>query len=66
MFRRAFGRNPQASELARWTALANELAAVHYGPSVDRANPKEIMESLDVWKDLAHTMFNAKEFIYVQ
>jgi len=24
------------------------------------------MESLDVWKDLAHTMFNAKEFIYVQ
>jgi hypothetical protein len=66
MFRRAFGRNPQDAELARWTALAHDLARVHYGDLTPLPSSGDIMNSLDVWKDLAHTMFNAKEFIYVQ
>jgi hypothetical protein len=66
MFRRAFGRNPEAAEMARWTTLAHQLVEMHYdalAPSLPRS---DIMKSLDVWKDLAHTMFNAKEFIYVR
>jgi mono/diheme cytochrome c family protein len=65
MFRRAFSRNPDAQELTRWRKLARELAAMHYGVSTSSAASGDIMASLDVWKDLAHTMFNAKEFIYV-
>jgi Protein of unknown function (DUF1553)/Protein of unknown function (DUF1549)/Planctomycete cytochrome C len=66
MFRRAFGRNPEAAEMARWTTIAHQLVEIHYdalAPSLPRSG---IMKSLDVWKDLAHTMFNAKEFIYVR
>jgi hypothetical protein len=66
MFRRAFGRNPEAAELARWTSLAHDLAGAHYGDLTPSPASDDIMNSLDVWKDLAHTMFNAKEFIYVQ
>jgi hypothetical protein len=55
MFRRAFSRSPDDTELARWTTMAQELA-----------EPGGIMSSVDVWKQLAHTMFNAKEFIYVR
>ena len=63
MFRRAFGRDPNAAELARWTEIANDFARMHEGES----NPPDApMKSLDVWKDVAHTMFNAKEFIYVR
>jgi hypothetical protein len=55
MFRRAFSRSPDNAEQARWTAMAQELA-----------EPGDIMSSVEVWKQLAHTMFNAKEFIYVR
>ena len=27
---------------------------------------EELADSLQVWKDLAHSVFNLKEFIYVQ
>jgi hypothetical protein len=63
MFRRAFGRDPNAAELARWSEIANDLARMHEGES---NSPDAPMKSLDVWKDVAHTMFNAKEFIYVR
>jgi hypothetical protein len=66
MFRCAFGRNPEAAELARWTTIAHELAEMHYGAAIHSLAPGDIMKSLDVWKDLAHTMFNTKEFIYVR
>lgn len=63
MFRRAFTRNPDATELARWTKMANDfLAAQNEGSNHPAA---DIMADLPVWKDLAHSMFNAKEFIYV-
>jgi len=66
MFRCAFGRNPEAAELTSWTTMAHELAGMHYGAATPSLAPGDIMKSLDVWKDLAHTMFNVKEFIYVR
>ena len=27
---------------------------------------EELLSSLPVWKDLAHSVFNLKEFIYIQ
>jgi len=63
MFRRAFGRDPNAAELARWSEIANDFARMHEGES---NSPDAPMKSIDVWKDVAHTMFNAKEFIYVR
>ena len=65
MFRRAFSRNPDETELARWTKMARNLVTMHEGGANRSSTPGDIMASLDVWKDLAHSMFNAKEFIYV-
>lgn len=65
MFRRAFSRNPNDAELARWTKTADDLATLHDSPSTRSPTPGGIMNSLDVWKELAHTIFNSKEFIYV-
>ena len=65
MFRRAFSRNPDADELARWTSMAQRLAIMHEDVAARRGGPDDLMQSLVVWKDMAHSMFNAKEFIYV-
>ena len=56
----------EAAELTSWTTMAHELAEMHYGAAIHSLTPGDIMKSLDVWKDLAHTMFNVKEFIYVR
>ena len=53
MFQAAFGRNPTERESERWLAAAREMAGE--GPLADNAQ---------VWKELAHTVFNTKEFIY--
>ena len=57
MFRRAFSRNPEDAELARWTKMAASFAPADSGG--------DIMNRLEVWKVVAHCVFNAKEFIYV-
>ena len=60
MFRTAFGRNPQASELARWTESLKAFAA-------DRTIPDtEMMQSAPLWKDMAHAFLNLKETVYVR
>ncbi|MBM3801777.1 MAG: DUF1553 domain-containing protein [Acidimicrobiia bacterium] len=67
MFRRAFGRDPEASELVRWTGIVTGFTQLHEGDLGRKlGEPSSFMKSLDVWKDVAHTMFNAKEFIYVR
>jgi hypothetical protein len=66
MFRRSFSRSPDDTELVRWTKMAHDVAKLPDAGSPDSATPGDIMNSLDVWKELAHTMFNAKEFIYVR
>jgi hypothetical protein len=60
MFERALGRAPEADERARWGQLVTDLAALHGVPS-DAA-----LGSVPVWADVAHALFNAKEFIYVR
>jgi hypothetical protein len=60
MFLRAFARPPSGEELERWRALTDGLAAQHH---VDRTT---LLSSLPVWKDVAHTFFNTKEFLYLK
>jgi hypothetical protein len=60
MFRAALGRCPSVEEIARWTEALDDLAALH------RVAPGELLSSRPLWKDMAHAMFNLKEFIYIQ
>jgi hypothetical protein len=60
MFREALGRLPDADESARFTGLTKELASLRKTP------PEKILDSREVWADLAHAIFNLKEFIYLR
>ncbi len=60
MFQTALGRQPDSVELARLSGLVREVASLH---DVSRG---EILDSHLVWKDLAHSIFNVKEFIYIR
>ena len=53
MFQTAFGRGPGKEEAGRWLAAAKEMAG-----------EGALMEDRSVWAELAHTVFNTKEFIY--
>lgn len=60
MFRAALGRAPRPSEAARFEKSVQELAALH------QVAAGEVLRSKPVWKDVAHALFNVKEFIYVR
>jgi hypothetical protein len=60
MFEKAFARPPQPEETARFVAYAGESARLR---GVDLA---AFMGCEPVWQDVAHAIFNLKEFIYVQ
>jgi hypothetical protein len=60
LFHAALGRRPTPAESERFRGLAAEVASLHHVPR------DVIVSSLPVWKELAHTIFNMKEFIYVQ
>ncbi len=60
MFATAFGRAPSAEESARWRRLVNDLA---HDRGVESAR---ILKSSVVWADVAHVLFNAKEFLYIR
>jgi len=51
---------PNDGEQIRFKNLANELASLH-NTAFD-----QILRSRDVWKDMAHAIFNLKEFIYLR
>ncbi len=53
MFRKAFGREPSAEETRRWLDAARQMAG-----------DGTLLKDAAVWSELAHTVFNAKEFIY--
>jgi hypothetical protein len=59
MFLRALGRLPDANEHKRFAEAVSQLAALHSVPA------EAVQKSRPVWQDLAHTMFNLKEFIYI-
>ncbi len=60
MFTTAFARPPQPDETARLLKLAQRSAAIH------RVEAGTLLSSQPVWQDVAHAIFNLKEFIYVQ
>ena len=60
MFRTALGRLPDDGERTRFAGLAKELASLH------KAAPEKLLESREVWKDMAHAVFNLKEFTYLR
>jgi hypothetical protein len=60
MFQRAYGRAADKSELERWQHAVMELAGLHEVAGAD------ILKSELVWQDIAHAIFNTKEFIYIK
>jgi hypothetical protein len=59
MFRAALGRPPRADEGRRFQETVLELAALRGVPAEDT------LKSIEVWSDVAHTLFNLKEFITI-
>jgi hypothetical protein len=60
LFRRALARVPTKIERERFAGLAAELASLYQVPH------DQVSDSRLVWKDIAHAVFNMKEFIYIQ
>ena len=56
MFRAAFGRPAAPEEIAGALRLVQDVAAMK---TLDAGN-------VEVWKELAHALFQAKEFIFVR
>jgi hypothetical protein len=59
LFRVGLGRPPAAEEQDRFRQAVDELAELH------GVRPAEVLSSRALWKDVAHTMFNLKEFLYI-
>jgi len=59
MFERALGRPASDREQREFNALLETLLELHQVPQDD------LMTSTVVWKDVAHVVFNLKEFIYL-
>jgi hypothetical protein len=55
MYQSAFGRPPSANETRACLEFLDHQAALHQGKSGDQA----------AWADLAHVLFNAKEFVFL-
>jgi hypothetical protein len=59
MFFVALGRPPAKDEETRFVEAVRQLAELHQMPR------EQILTSQVIWKDLAHAMYNLKEFIYI-
>ena len=60
MFRAALGRDPTPDESQRWARAVEDLATLH---NLDNS---DIMGSQILWQDIAHALFNTKEFLYLR
>ena len=60
MFVRAFSRPPSPGEVARFGELTRSLGRLYRVPQ------EHILTSKEIWKDVAHSLFNTKEFIYLR
>ena len=60
MFRTAVSRLAEPAEISRFESLAMQLADLNSVP------PDEILKSAAIWKDIAHAVFNLKEFVYIR
>ena len=59
MFDQALGRPPTVVELERFVHFVETLTKLHHGLR------EPIPEQVTVWSDVAHAVFNLKEFIYI-
>jgi hypothetical protein len=59
MFAAALGRAPSSAERERFVAAAQQLAG-H-----DQARNSDVLMRREVWKDVAHAIFNLAEFCYI-
>ena len=60
MFVAALGRTASPEELHRMRLLVESLAQRH------SLKTSAVLSSVEVWKDIAHTFFNMKEFVYLR
>ena len=59
MFLASLGRMPTSDERHLFTQAAAQFAELEYVPSAD------MLKSHAVWRDVAHALFNLKEFIFI-
>jgi hypothetical protein len=59
MFLVALGRPPQSEERMRFERAVAQLAGLRGVPD------KEVLTNQEIWKDVAHALFNLKEFILI-
>jgi len=59
MFRTTLGRPARADEIDRFERFVLEVARLHDVPG------SAVLDSVAVWRDVAHTLFNLQEFITI-
>jgi hypothetical protein len=59
MFRTALGREPRPAERDRLVKFVTQTAEAH------RVEPKDVLTSEPIWRDVAHAVFNLQEFISI-
>jgi hypothetical protein len=59
MFLAALGRPPTEAERTRFEQAALQLAELH------SVSPADILTNEAVWREIAHTLFNLQEFVYI-
>lgn len=59
MFTTALGRPARPDEQARFAELAARFAELHQVP------PDQLLASREIWQEVAHTLFNTREFISI-
>ena len=52
--------------MTRWSEAVNDISALHEQEAASEEERVPVMQSAQVWKDTAHALFNAPEFIYVR
>ncbi len=60
IFLKSLGRSPNGGERTRMLGFVDQLAELH------GVKPVDILSSQEIWQDVAHTMLNMKELIYVR
>jgi hypothetical protein len=59
LFQTALGRGPSSEERQRFASVIRQLAELNQVPQAD------LLTNLPLWKDVAHAIFNLKEFIFI-
>ncbi|MCI0360216.1 MAG: DUF1553 domain-containing protein [Planctomycetaceae bacterium] len=59
MFQTALSREPTDDERTRFEQAAGQLAELH------SVSPADILKSEVVWREIAHTLFNLQEFVFI-